>query len=335
MIVTNLRNSSISTYDMCEHKFYISFNLGLQDKGNAKATKGNVAHKVLELLAQKKLCDQNNTTSFEDDLLGGMEITQCEDYLNLLDLAFNYYAETTDFDLNHSDYLECKSSVEKALSYNHGEFDPRRRRIISPEKRFDIEIKKPWAKYKYNLPSGEVLDGYLTLKGTIDLVTESYVSPNVIEIIDWKTGRSKDWATDQEKDYKYLKEKDLQLKLYHYAATQLYPDIEDIFITIFFINHGGPFTIDFSRSDLKDTEEIIREKFFEIKNTINPKLLVDTSNRWKCRFCEFSTKQYENGKTVCKFFKDEIIKNGIVKTTNEYADFESLNKYFGGGRQSG
>src|SRR5690606_34355557 len=58
------------------------------------------------------------------------------------------------------------------------------------------------------------------------------------------TGRRLNWATGEEKTHEKLKD-DPQLRIYHYAVSHLYPDIENIYITINFINDGGAFTICF------------------------------------------------------------------------------------------
>ena len=55
MIITYLRSSSVSSYSWCQHKYWLTYNLGFKDDSNKKAEKGNVVHKALELLANKKL----------------------------------------------------------------------------------------------------------------------------------------------------------------------------------------------------------------------------------------------------------------------------------------
>ena len=69
MIITYLRSSSVSSYSWCQHKYWLTYNLGFKDDSNKKAEKGNVVHKALELLANKKLCLQNGTSSFFDNEL--------------------------------------------------------------------------------------------------------------------------------------------------------------------------------------------------------------------------------------------------------------------------
>ena len=81
------------------------------------------------------------------------------------------------------------------------------------------------------------------------------------------TGRRLDWATGQEKTQEKL-ENDPQLRIYHYAVSHLYPEIDHIIFTIYFINDGGPFSICFDKSDIPRTEDMLRQKFEIVKNEI-------------------------------------------------------------------
>lgn len=185
------------------------------------------------------------------------------------------------------DYKDCHSWVYKAIEFNDGMFDPRNRNILSPEQHFDFVIDKKWAAYDFDTPDGK-LSGKLALKGTIDLVT--LANDKTIEIIDWKTGKRLDWATGQEKTQEKL-ENDPQLRIYHYAINHLYPDIEHIIFSIYFINDGGPFSICFDKSDLIKTEEMLRAKFDHIKRTKKPKL----NKSWMCnKLCHFGKTTFEN-----------------------------------------
>lgn len=159
-------------------------------------------------------------------------------------------------------------------------FDPRNRNILCPEQHFDFIIDKPWAKYSFDTPDGK-LEGNLALKGTIDLITK--IDDNFIEIIDWKTGRRLNWATGKEKTQECL-ENDPQLRIYHYAVNYLYPQIDNIMITINYINDGGPFSMCFQKSDLIKTEAMLRNKFEKIKSVKRPAL----NRSWICKkLCHF------------------------------------------------
>lgn len=272
---------------MCEQQYFMEYVLGWRGPSNKKADKGTIVHKILEILAVIKKGQQDKLSSVEDDIVGSLS-TKKYSLDKIIDEVYDYYSKAN----SHHEWLDkdrtdCYNWVQKTLKYNNGMFDPRNRTIVCPEQHFDFEIKKPWAKYSYDTPEGK-LEGYLALKGTIDLITK--VDDGFYEIIDWKTGRRINWATGQEKTQEVL-EKDPQLRIYHYAASCLYPDVENIMISINFINDGGPFSIYFNKSDLLATELMLKEKFETIKRTQQPRL----NKSWMCsKLCHFGKTTFEN-----------------------------------------
>jgi hypothetical protein len=272
---------------MCPQQYFFEYILGLRSPSNKKADKGTVVHKVLEILAYVKLNQQNGSQTFEDDVIGTVDINKYS--LNtIIEKVYKYYTSRfTHHEWEIKDYKDCHGWVYKALEYNNGMFDPRNRTIVQPEQHFDIEIKKPWSSYKYNTKDG-ILEGNLAIKGTIDLITR--VNDNTLEVIDWKTGRRLDWATGEEKTQEKL-QNDPQLRIYHYAIQHLYPEIEHVMISIDFINDGGAFTICFDKSDIFKTEIMLKNKFETIKNTQKPQL----NKSWKCnKLCHFGKTTFEN-----------------------------------------
>lgn len=331
MIVTYIRSSSYSTHEFCPQKYFLTYCLGLKEPANLKASKGNVCHKALELFARKKKCHQDKVLTYEDDNFGTVRAAD----INLewaVNKSFKYYSEVENHhDWNARDYKECYVWTEKALKMNGGLFHPMNRKIIEPEQRFDFEIRKPWAAFDYDLPNGESLSGFLSIKGTMDLVVDD--GPGLIEVIDYKTGRRLDWATGEEKTYKKLRY-DPQLLLYHYATALLYPNAEHIFITILYINDGGPFTFAFEKKDLELTERLLRAKFESIRDAQRPQL----KKSWKCtKLCLFGKEKHklDKSKTICEFIKDETRKKGADAVFNEYGDVSKINAYQdGGGRKA-
>ncbi len=287
MIITYLRSSSYGTHSMCPQQYFFEYVLGWKSPSNKKADKGTICHKVLEILAHIKLCSQNKEKIYTDDILGDINIKKY-DIVDISNRVYEYYTSLfTHHVWENKDLKDCILWVNKALTEHNGTFDPRNRDILQPEQRFDIVIEKPWAKFKYKTPT-ENLEGYLAIKGTIDLITR--VNEDTIEVIDWKTGRRLDWATGEEKTLAKLQD-DPQLRIYHYAVSKLYPDINHIMITINFINDGGAFTICYDKKDLSKTEDMIRHKFDKIKNTKTPEL----NKSWKCnKLCHFGKTTFEN-----------------------------------------
>ena len=276
---------------MCEQQYFIEYILGIRGPSNKKADKGTICHKALEILAIIKKKQQDNISSFDDEAVGKVNVKKYS-LDNIIKKTYQYYTnQLTHHTWEVKDYNDCHNWVNKAIAYNDGAFDPRNRDILCPEQHFDLEIKKPWAKYSFDTPEGK-LQGYLGLKGTIDLITKA--SDNMIEIIDWKTGRRLDWATGKEKTLEKL-QTDPQLMIYHYAISKLYPQFDSIMVTIYFINDGGPFSVLFDKSDLQKTEQMLQKKFEIIRQTQRPRL----NKTWMCnKLCHFGKSDFQNSDTL-------------------------------------
>ena len=272
---------------MCEQQYFFEYVLGWRGKSGQKADKGTIVHKVLEILAVIKQGTQNQLDSIEDDILGQISTTEYS-LEDIIEKVYNHYSlANSHHKWTPKDLKDCRAWVYKAIEFNNGMFDPRNRNILCPEQHFDFEIKKPWAQYSYDTAEGK-LEGYLALKGTIDLIT--LVNDNTIEVIDWKTGRRLDWATGQEKTLEKL-QSDPQLRIYYYAIRNLYPNIKNVIFSIYFINDGGPFSICFDQSDLAKTEDMLRQKFEIVKKTQRPRL----NKSWMCtKLCHFGKTTFEN-----------------------------------------
>jgi hypothetical protein len=312
IIVTYFRSSSYNTHSMCEQQYFLEYVLGYRGPSGQKADKGTIVHKVLEILAVIKKAQQDRINPIDDDVIGELDVNNYS--LNtIIEKVYKHYSEANSHHKwSLKDYKDCHSWVYKAIEFNNGMFDPRNRFILQPEQHFDIEIKKPWAEYSYDTPDGK-LEGNLGLKGTIDLIT--LVDDNTIEIVDWKTGRRLDWATGQEKTQEKL-EKDPQLRIYHYAISHLYPKIDHIIFSIYFINDGGPFSICFDKSDLKNTEEMLRQKFEIVKNTRKPKL----NKSWMCtKLCHFGKTTFENSHILpqIEYRENQVCNMGSTMTKCE------------------
>jgi hypothetical protein len=288
MIITYFRSSSYNTHNMCEQQYFFEYVLGWRGPSGFKAIKGTIVHKVLEILAIIKKAQQENLLFVNDEeILGNIDVNNYN--LNvMIERVYKHYSEANSQHIwTIKDYKECYGWIYKAIEFNNGMFDPRNCTILQPEQRFDFVIEKPWAKYEYNI-DGQIVDGYLGMKGTIDLITK--VNETTVEVVDYKTGKRLDWATGKEKTQEKL-EKDAQLRIYHYAVKKLYPHLDTVIFTIYYINDGGPFSMVFHDSDLIDTENMLRQKFEIIKNTKRPRL----NKSWMCtKLCHFGKTTFEN-----------------------------------------
>jgi hypothetical protein len=315
---------------MCEQQYYLEYILGWRGPSNQKADKGTIVHKVLEILAVIKKCQQDKQVEFIDDTIGLVDVNNYS-LDKIISDVYKYYTEK----FNHhkwsdKDSKDCKEWTYKAINFNNGMFDPRNRNILSPEQHFDFVINKPWAEYSYDTPEGK-LQGNLALKGTIDLITQ--VDDDTIEVVDWKTGKRLDWATGQEKTHEKL-QKDPQLMIYHYAINHIFPQYKHVIFTIYFINDGGPFSVLFEPKDMIYTEDLLKNKFNYIKKTKKPRL----NKTWMCnKLCHFGKTSFENTSIVpiieyrdnqtckkdtmmtkCEQIKHDIELYGINEVTNLY-----------------
>ena len=323
-----MRSSSYGAEEFCEHQYFLDYTLGISRKANKKAAIGVIVHKALELLAAKKLCLQKGEAHLTDESFGdkSLDIKTLNDE-TVMAYAWRYCTNKfTEYTWEPADLKQCCKLLDQILSYKDGMFNPLNLSIVSSEQYFDIEIIKPWAHYSYNV-NGKPIEGYLRLRGTIDLIIKH--SDTIYEIVDWKTGKYRsNINTGEEKTIDKLLD-DAQLRIYHYAANYLYPDIEEMFVTIFYAQAGGPFSLPFSKKDLTDTEDLIRTKFEKIKFNKKPKLIWP---HWKCTYlCDYN-KQTEDGQTICKKVEQEVIALGLDKVTNKRININKLTEYTGGGK---
>ena len=290
---------------------------------------GTITHKVMQILGDKKLATLNKKKFVNDEELGKkLSLKDCDNIKLINDMAFDYYsANFPEVNITEADRRTCNRWAEKAVAYNDGILDPRNQKVFATELFFDIEIKKPWAKYSYEL-GGKTIEGYLAIKGTVDLIVEQ--SDGYYEIIDYKTGKRINWATGEEKTHEKL-QGDTQLLLYYYALKNMYPDRE-FSISIYYINDGGLFSMAFDEDDYQKAEEILKKKFEQIRNTQYPKLLSDKNSHWKCqKLCKFSEPYKDTGKSLCQHIRDEIAKKGVNTVVEEYGNIEKITTYGDGG----
>ena len=268
MIITYIRSSSFNRWDWCPHLYFGEYVLGWTTEAGLKALKGTCVHRCLEILANIKLAQQNNIKIITDDIIGKINCSKFNIDKIINDISV-YYKTNSNHSWTNKDIVDCKSWTYKLLELNNGKFNPLNQNIVSPEKHFDIVLDNDWAKYEYVI-NDQYITGHLSLKGTIDLITK--INDNCIEVIDYKTGfYKKDWATGEEKTYNKL-QNDFQLRLYHLATNILYPQINNILVTIIYINVDGASTLCYDLTTIEETKQVIKERFEEIKRCKKPQL---------------------------------------------------------------
>ena len=321
MITTYFRSSSLNNWKYCQLQYFMTYVLGHYSPSGKKADLGTITHAVFETLAickKRTQAKKLKTMKITQEPLGDFSFSESELYTDafvysVLNKSFDYYkSNCTHNSFTSKDYDFCEKMVWDTLSYNNGQFDPRNRTIVDTEPHFDIPINEPWAKFSFEGPDGPI-EGNLAIKGTIDLITE--LPDRTIEVIDWKTGQRLDWATGERKDYDKLM-KDTQLLLYHYAISKIYPKYSNIIMSIFFCRDGGPFTLAFDESDMKEFLETLKKTFQEITRNKFPKPVSDNRSSFKCqKLCHYyKTNWPETNETMCNYIEDQIYTIGIDET---------------------
>lgn len=326
---TYFRSSSYNTYDFCPMQFFINYNLGIPGANWKASTKGTVIHKVMEVIAGLKLFEQENPDKrklvLPDENIGEVKVWKkdfrTEEFTyNLLKDCYNYYTEKCENNYNDKDWKFCEKWTEEALTFDDGRFDPRNQNILQPEQHFDITFEEDWAKYNYQMPDGEWVEGYLSIKGTIDLLTIE--DKDTIETIDYKTGQCKNFATGQRKDYDYFT-KDPQLLLYYYAIKRLYPEFKNVLMTIYYVRDGGPFTMCYDEEDEEYFKEKLRERFKEVLADNNPKCIKydrtlnaeGKEKRSACFMCRYKKDNWPGTNTsICDYVETSIKHLGMDET---------------------
>lgn len=325
MIVTYIRSSSYNNYDYCQMQYFITYVLGHRSLSGKKAQLGTIVHKALECLAscKKKLQDNPDKKSLyiNDDAIGKVNFTPKSLHTKafvarVLDKSYEHYTENCTHKYTGADIKFCRTQTETALSYNDGQFDPRKRNVVDTEPQFDIVIDEPWAKFKYKMPNGEEMEGQLAIKGTIDLVTK--VTDDTIEVIDWKTGRRLNWATGEEKTYEKLLE-DPQLLLYNYAISKLYPDYEQSIMTIYYIRDGGPFSMCFDKTDQEKFLGMLEKRVKQIQRNDFPQPISRNRKSFKCtKLCDFYKKNWPGTNiSICEHVEENLKAFGHDETVEK------------------
>ncbi len=264
MKVVKCSASAIKTYYHCSFKYWLEKILGMESPSGKAALQGTIVHQVFEWMSKFEL---RNKKRF--------------DPMWMLEKSWNKHTKLepsveirrTTSRGEAADFKKCRLSVEKILD---SDFSPYKSKIIDVERWFEIEIPgKEWS-----CQDGHGQKHQLTCRGRIDLVRE--IDSETIEIIDWKTGKREDFYTRRLHDFTSLMH-DIQVRLYHLAVTELYPQYKNILVTIHYVLDGGPITIPLTREDIIPTISALW-KFFD---TIKKDSLLIRNRSWTCRMCSF------------------------------------------------
>jgi len=260
MNVSKLSASAIKSYKFCYFQYLLSYILEMESRSGKSAVLGNVVHKALEWIGLLAKRDKQIDIEWLIERAWD-EIVSQNEHLGLK--RINRNGESADFKF-------CRICIEKVL--DAPPYNPQELKVLDVEKRFDISMPgKIW-----KTPQGQ-----FRITGYIDLVHE--IDDNTIEIVDWKTGKRSDYGSTKPKDF-YDILKDAQPRIYHFAASQLYPKYSNVIVTFYYINDGGPIMLPYSQDDMIMTVGAIWRVFKKIQNDS----VVTRNITWRCpKFCQF------------------------------------------------
>jgi len=331
MQVTFLRSSSYNRWDWCQHLFVLEYGMGYKGPANKKAEAGNIIHKAMEGVALYQLGKQQNLTSMEYPEMEPLDLTKPIDFHKIFADSFSFYANKSEHSYTDEDREEYWNWFQDCLNYKNGFYSPLNNKVFGVEQSFDIEIKKDWAKYKFDLGPNKY-EGYLRLKGNIDLILDH---GDYLEALDYKTAsRRNDWNKDYDNEKGFNEFlKDPQLCIYYYALAHLYPD-KEFMMSIFYVRAGGVFSMPFDRSNLPVIEEMIKNRFQEIKQTQTPALLSRNRKHWKCKSLCFASKVLGQN-SLCEHVANEVKTKGLKQAIidNTVPGFDLSDYGYGGGSE--
>lgn len=291
MFINRLSASAVKTYKWCPWQYWLSYVLELENQTGKAACQGNIVHLALEWIA--KLHQKGKEIDAEWLLSRAWD----EELSRNPHLAMRRTTQRGE----SADYRKCREGLETVL--NDQDYDPRRSKVLGVEHRFDISFPGPqWA-----LKDRDGKQKQFRITGYMDLVRE--LNPNTLEVVDWKTGAKKDLATQLELDF-YALMREVQPRLYHFAASQLYPEYENVVVTFYYTSDDGPEVLPFTFEDIVPTVAAIY-RFF---TTVRGDQLFRRCRSWKCKnFCAY-------GRTgVCDAAWAELHASGEAFTSQKYA----------------
>ena len=277
--IEKLSASSITTFDSCQMDFFCQYILNLPQQDRVNTIIGTAVHTFLEILAQFKLDKQNNICKDHETEIG--EISPLHDSDYIADLCYDYYSATNShLDWNNESEDKFYDLIDTALS---SKYSPQNLKIIQPERYFKFKLEEfDWAHYSYLDKDGNLQKDCLTISGLIDLIYQNKHSETVF--LDYKTGKPEyDW--NKGKKYKY---KDyfhnIQLCLYYYAITKLFPELKSPIVQIWFLQNNKVITLNFGDKEINFIINKIRKTFEAAKKINSPEKNI--SYKCKC-FCQW------------------------------------------------
>jgi RecB family exonuclease len=265
--IAYIRSSSLKELESCQMSYFAKYVLGIKSPTGPAALKGTAVHKVMEVLAHLKLAQQNGVEAVFDEELNELYETNKIwdiDVVELTDKCFDHFLghrKTT-----KKERAEVQEWVETVLHSKPRNVDPRNLNILAVEQKFEIPIDEPWATYDFEFQNKRY-QGQIKMRGTIDLILKN--DDGTIELFDWKTGKRQDWHTGEERGLEDF-ENDIQLQVYYYAASKMFPDLTVLQASLYYIRDGGIFSFMFGDDAIQTVTDRLRYAVTECHNMSFP-----------------------------------------------------------------
>lgn len=271
MQLTKCSTSSINLYKHCPFAYLLQYILGLESASGKAAVQGQIIHKTIEMIAKlsnrpNQIIDPNKILNWAwDKHIKGNPSVSLRKCTTRIDKDTGKPQEAADF-------RKCREIVETIL--NDQFYNPRKLKILDVERWFMIEL--PGSEWECVDNDGE--RHQFAVRGYIDLIHE--IDSDTLEIVDWKTGSKTDFHTQQAITEDVLM-REVQSRLYHLAASLLYPQYKNILLTFYYAADGGPLTIALSDEDLPMTIAALYRFFVSAKQDS----LIRRNRSWRCKMC--------------------------------------------------
>ena len=278
--VTYYRSSSITEWCNCPLRYYINHVLGFKYPSGPKALLGTAFHEIMEVLAHNQ--------DFTDEMVEELTKEIYEKMINEVDFVRvppSYHRKSGERKSKEAwlPFRDLKKSVDNVMSMTPRPFDVRKMDVVATELKFDVVVLENWSKYDFTL-KGKRYQGYLRLKGSIDLIVRN--EDGTMSIIDWKSGKTEDMNTGQKKTFEdYCR--DLQMAMY-YTVTRRYLgyDVQDV--TLCFLNEKEVYTLHFDEDLVMDKIQSIYTEMKQCK--FPPKI----DSEFCKRFCPYSKNDFSS-----------------------------------------
>lgn len=284
-----LSASRLTTYIDCDFRFFLQYHINIDELNEPKiaSEKGSAVHQSLEDHVNGKDYEESLRNYYEASKLWALDNRKTgfthpiEKNCNSCQWAIHNGGETicsiagrdvASFDGCPKPHFEDDLKLVKA-TINRVD-GPLSKKIIGAETPFDMEIE------------GVRVVGY------IDLIIEE--NEQTLEVVDYKSGS---YTKNYEDAFK-----DLQMRIYSIVAKRLFPQYNNVLMTLDYLRKQ-PITVCFSKEDDEKTAAYLKKAYDEIRANTNPQQVKSfRCNSWCIGFdkCSSIRQSYldENGNFV-------------------------------------